>query len=129
MVSGQSGRIEGAIKAMTMKNIPPFSNGSEAMSWYDSNCERCTRAYFPKDGNYPTDQTMKQYCATGKECKMKYDIDFSFITGEIPLETAKNIGMEGETFPSRCKMFSDDLNDKYKPVKRDYQPKEQTKLL
>jgi hypothetical protein len=95
----------------------PFSNGTDFMIWYERNCEKCIRAFFPKEGkDYPTDQTMKTYCFRGKECKLKYAIDVSVITGEITDDIAKKIGKrEGFGLLNRCKEFSIDQNDAYKP--------------
>lgn len=101
------------------EQITPFSNGTEAMMWYDHNCERCSKAYFPEDGEYPKDSTMKQYISIGKECKCKYFIDWGFITSEIPLNIAEQMGYtEEKGFPWRCVLFSDKDDDRYKPPKR-----------
>jgi len=103
------------------KTIVPFSSGTEARCWYSENCERCTKAFFPKqDGDWPSDKTMRQYCSTGKECKLKYAIDLGFITGEIPLNIALQIGYKEETkdFPDSCMMFSDNEDDRWQPPKR-----------
>jgi hypothetical protein len=107
---------------MTKKEpqMTPFSNGTEAMSWYYHNCEQCVKAYFPKEpGNWPKDSTIRQYISCGKECKMKYHIDYGFITGEIPVSIAEQIGYtEEKGFPSSCIMFSDKDDDRYRPPKR-----------
>lgn len=97
----------------------PFSNGTGAMIWYDNNCTRCKKAYFPKDGEYPSDKTMKEYCRIGKECKLKFAIDFAFITGEIPMDIAKQIGL-GELggLKETCMFFSDNDDDGFVPPKR-----------
>lgn len=96
----------------------PFSNGTEAMIWYDENCTRCSKAYFPKDGEYPSDQTMKKYCSIGKECKLKYAIDWAFVTSEIPDEVAAQIGESKYGLKSQCMMFSDNDDDRYRPPKK-----------
>lgn len=105
---------------MEKETFRPFSNGSEAMVWYVDNCERCSKAYFPKDGEYPSDKTMKQYCSSGRECKLKYAIDFGFVTGEIPLDIAKQIGIDEQNggLKESCMMFSDNDDDGFKPPKR-----------
>lgn len=99
-------------------NIKPFSNGSEAMIWYSENCELCTKAFFPKNGEYPSDQTMKNYCSIGKECKLKYSIDLGFITGEIPLYVANQIGWNGSFLNENCMMFSDNSDDGFNYPKK-----------
>lgn len=101
------------------KQMAPFSNGTEAMMWYDANCSRCTKAYFPaKDGDWPKDSTMKQYVSCGKECKLKYHIDWGFVTGEIPQEIAQQIGEDEYGLKQTCLLFSDNEDDGYKPPKR-----------
>lgn len=97
----------------------PFSNGTDAMYWYANNCELCVKAYFPKDGMYPSDKTMKNYCSIGKECKLKYHIDWGFILGEIPDEIAEQIGKDADYgLKQQCMMFSDNEDDGYKPRKK-----------
>lgn len=96
----------------------PFSNGTSAMIWYSENCETCKKAYFPKDGEYPPDKTMKQYCSTGRECKLKYALDFAFITGEIPMNVAEQIGIEDGGLKETCMFWSDNEDDGFKPPKR-----------
>lgn len=98
-----------------MSKIRPFSNGSSAMIWYSENCDLCVKAYHPKDGNYPSDATMKNYCSIGKECRFKYAIDVAFITGEIDEELAQKIGLDKG---GNCLLFSDDKNDGYTPPKK-----------
>lgn len=109
------------METTTQNNIAPFSSGSEAMFWYGENCEKCTKAFFPKkQGDWPSDKTMRQYCSTGKECKLKYAIDVSFITAELPLNIALQVGYKEETeeFPDSCMMFSDNDDDRWQPPKR-----------
>jgi hypothetical protein len=106
------------------ETIVPFSSGTEAADWYSENCERCTKAFFPKeDGNWPSDSTMKKYCSTGKECKLKYYLDLGFITGEIPADIAVQIGYKNETMPDSCMMYSDNEDDRYQPPKQPRKPK------
>lgn len=101
------------------EKFTPFSTGTGAMIWYSNNCDLCKKAYFPKDGEYPSDKTMKEYCRIGKECKLKYHIDFGFITGEIPLEIAEQIGIsETGGLKESCMFFSDNDNDGFTPPKR-----------
>lgn len=103
---------------MKTEMITPFSCGTEAMDWICNNCDQCVKSYRPKDGIYPSDKTMKEYIRIGKECQMKYDLDFGFIIGEIPLETAQKIGYNNDSLSSSCMMFSDDSNDGYKAPRR-----------
>ena len=97
---------------------PAFSSGTGGMNWYLNNCDRCTKAYLPKDGEYPSDKTMKQYCRTGKECKLKYHVDLGFILGEIPLCVADQIGHNNGFLKESCMMFSDNDDDGWTPPKR-----------
>lgn len=97
----------------------PFSNGTSAMFWYGENCETCKKAFFPNNGEYPSDRTMKQYCSIGKECKLKYALDFAFITGEITLDIAKQIGIDKDGgLKESCMMWSDDKDDGFKYPKK-----------
>lgn len=105
---------------MSKEMYSPFSNGTGAMMWYEDNCDKCVKAYWPKEpGNWPSQETMKQYCSTGKECRFKFHMDISFVTGEIPLIIAKEIGHTDEKgFPAQCLHFSDKNDDGFKPPKR-----------
>lgn len=107
---------------MNKEMITPFSNGSEAMDWVGNNCDRCIRAYKPtKEGEWPSDKTMRQYCSTGKECKLKYHIDIGFITGEIPLQIGEQIGFRDEhknCLKQTCLLYSDNEDDGFKPKPR-----------
>lgn len=99
--------------------MTPFSNGSEAMTWYHHNCDQCVKAYHPTNGMWPKYSTLKQYVSCGKECKFKFHIDDGFITGEIPLSIAEQIGYtEEKGFPRNCLHFSDKDDDRYKHPKR-----------
>jgi hypothetical protein len=101
------------------QQITPFSNGTSAMIWYENNCQSCTKAYFPKNGEYPSDETMKNYVSIGKECKCKYYMDWAFVSSEIPLEIAEKMGYtEEKGFPRTCILFSDNDDDRYKAPKR-----------
>lgn len=105
---------------MSKDFITPFSNGTESMMWYDENCSSCKKAFFPKvDDDYPSEKTMKQYCSIGKECKLKYAIDMSFITAELPINIAEQIGLdEHGLLKWNCLMFSDKDDDGFKYPKR-----------
>ena len=87
--------------------IVPFSNGTEAMDWYDRNCENCKHAYLPKDGEYPRDKTMRQYVRDGRECPMKYALDWAFVSSELPLEMARRMGYTSGPMPHTCLKWSD----------------------
>lgn len=102
--------------ASKMEMIRPFSNGTEAMCWLDQNCDRCVKAYHPKDGNWPSEKTLKNYVSIGKYCKLQYDIDICHITSEIPLDTAKQIGLDEDGFglKQQCMFFSDNEDDGFK---------------
>ena len=104
---------------MKQEMFTPFRRGTEAADWYDNNCTRCVKAFFPKvDGDWPSDATMKQYCSIGKECKLKYAIDVAFITGEIPMNIAVQIGIDMDFggLKETCMMFSDNEDDGYRPT-------------
>lgn len=97
--------------------ITPFSNGTEFMMWLENNCSNCTKSWFPKDGEWPKESTLKSYVSCGKYCKMQYHIDLSVIDGSMPLHIAQLIGYNG-TFPSQCMMYSDNKDDGFKYPKR-----------
>jgi len=106
---------------MKTKNnvMQPFSNGTSAMMWYFENCDKCIKSFKPKNGEYPSDSTMKKYCSIGKECKMKYALDLGHITGTIPNEIAQQIGVdENFNLKDQCMMFSDDEDDGFKYPKK-----------
>lgn len=97
----------------------PFSNGTGAMMWYGENCENCKRAWFPKDGNWPKESTMRDYVGCGKYCILQYFIDIGFAFSEVPKTVIDVIGRDKNGFISpQCRMFSDDDNDRYKAPKR-----------
>lgn len=110
--------------------VSPFSNGTEAMIWTSHNCDICKRAWFPKNGNWPSEKTMKQYVRSGKYCKLQYDIDLGYALGHIPAETARQIGVNYLHYQDNCKehgfcqllsqclKFSDDDNDRFRHPKR-----------
>jgi len=54
-----------------------FSNASEAMLWQERNCFRCWK-YQDKGAER---EKMR--------CKVGFDVDFGFITGELPKRTDK----------------------------------------
>ncbi len=60
--------------------VKPFSNGTEAMIWHEQNCDQC-KLY----ENQSTDENEAG-------CKLAFNIDVGFISGEIRLEIAKEIG-------------------------------------
>jgi len=96
------------------ENIIPFSNGTEAMNWMESNCNRCTKAYFPKEGNWPSEKTLKQYVRIGKYCKLQYHLDMGYLLGHIPSDIAQQIGMDEVGRMKHCMFFSDDDNDRFR---------------
>jgi hypothetical protein len=79
-----------------MKKVIPFSNGTEAMWWQESNCDQCKRS----------------------QCQAKRNIEFGFITGEITIYSANFIGAEfsGTNFCKlnpKCKNFTTVSNRHY----------------
>ena len=89
------------------KMIIPFSCGTEAMDWQYNNCDQCKRAYKPKNGNdYPDFDETEKLVSQGKECKLKYHIDYGFIIGEIPEYIGKQVGLsESGGLKDSCMMF------------------------
>jgi|JI9StandDraft_1071089.scaffolds.fasta_scaffold110129_2 hypothetical protein len=101
------------------KKEVPFSSGTGAMMWYSNNCERCTRAWFAKDGNWPKESTMRDYVSSGKYCILQYFIDLGFAFSEVPTTVIDVIGRnEHGHIKDSCMLFTDDENDGYKAPKR-----------
>lgn len=99
------------------QQIRPFSNGTEFMCWLDNNCDRCVKAFKPKNGIIPDYKNTQRLVNLGLECKMKFAIDFSSITGEIPISIAKEIGYSEENgLSGNCMFFSDDNDDNWQPT-------------
>ena len=98
--------------------VTPFSNGSEAVDWYCENCDSCTKAFIPKDMEYPDDKTTRSYIRSRKECHMKYFIDYAFVSGKIPMQVWKEMGNDEKTIYPKCIHFSDNDNDSWQPPKR-----------
>lgn len=82
------------------------------------------KSFKSKSENGPPDfAATKRLVNLGMECKMKFHIDLGFVTGEVPIETAKLVGWTEENgWPSDCMMYSDDRDDGWKPPPR--KPKE-----
>ena len=70
--------------------VIPFSNGTEFMVWHANNCEQCA--------NYESESEDR----TKAKCKLAWDIDFSTITGVVPLKTAKKIGYANGSLYNTC---------------------------
>lgn len=92
--------------------IVPFSNGTEHAEWQDANCECCSKCYQPPVRNgypkWPSDKTMRRHVEEGRECAMKYAIDWSWMDGTMPVEPAEKIGWTREgKFPARCLLWSE----------------------
>ena len=81
-----------------MKELIPFSNGTEADYWQINNCHKCALYEFES-----TDIS-----AAG--CKLAFELDFGRISGTISDEAAKGIGYtqidnKFVTLADRCKQF------------------------
>jgi hypothetical protein len=98
------------------RTITPFSNGSEAMMWYEGNCDTCVKAFKNNMHDYDTTQKLVNL---GRECKLKFALDLGNLSGELPIDIAEQIGYtEHKGFPQTCLKWSDDDNDKWKPAPR-----------
>lgn len=106
-----------------------FSSGTEFMMWYANNCDQCKRAWFPKDMEWPSEETTRQYMNCGKYCPIQHYIDLGQLYGYIPEDIAVIAGWKGNTAPQQCRFFSDDDNDRFKyPSKPKPVPKNQLSL-
>lgn len=63
--------------------IQPFSNGTEFMIWKERNCDKCVK-YESKS------ETIEK-----ARCRKAFYIDYSSLSGEIPLRIANKIGYDG----------------------------------
>ena len=61
--------------------VTPFSNGTEAQSWHECNCDKCIK--------YENQSESEEKA----KCKLAYHIDYGFVLGTIPLWVAKEIGV------------------------------------
>lgn len=103
---------------VVIQTIRPFSNGTEAMMWYEGNCDHCVKAFVGK-GNPPDYDTTQKLVNLGRECKIKFAIDLGNISGEVSIEIAEQMGYTKEKgFPWNCLHFSDSDNDRWKPSPR-----------
>ena len=89
------------------------------MCWLDENCDRCVKSYKPLNGEMPDYNVTQKLVNLGRECKLKFALDYSMVTGELPTDIALQIGYtEQNGFPESCMLFSDDKNDGYKTPPR-----------
>jgi hypothetical protein len=98
----------------------------------DQNCDRCVKAFHVKNGNWPSERTLKEYVRIGKYCKLQYHLDIAHITSEIPVEIADQIGYnEWGGLKSQCMFFSDNEDDgfKYPPRTEDVPLKVKEKCI
>lgn len=77
------------------KTIAPFSNGSSACSWRSANCERCPQ--------YESESTKEEDAG----CRLAFYMDIAFITGEIPLSVAQEIGLYDNRIVNQCSKFGE----------------------
>jgi hypothetical protein len=81
--------------------VIPFSNGTEARVWQENNCENCI--------NYETESENEDEA----NCKLAFHLDLGYISGNIPLWVAKEIGCKydplyGDTeINEKCRQFRD----------------------
>jgi hypothetical protein len=79
--------------------VRPFSNGTEAMAWHEFNCDQCI--------NYEDESQTENEA----KCKLAYNLDEGYITGEIELWVAKEIGCKYDplygscTLDNKCNQF------------------------
>ena len=65
---------------MKIKNVIPFSNGSEADNWQSHNCFRCTKC------------ENKSTSVENAKCDLAFYLDMGRAIGTIPLSVAQRIG-------------------------------------
>lgn len=79
------------LKALT---VIPFSNATEAEWWKQKNCYHCAK--------YSDTVEIR----TKAKCRLAYDLDFGFISGNIPLKTAIMIGWQDNEL-TKCKRIKE----------------------
>jgi len=85
--------------------IKPFSSALGAMKWYSDNCDECINAYRPNATEDNPDFVRSEKLVTeGRECPLKYGLDLSLITGELPEYIAAQIGFNKQ-MPQTCFKF------------------------
>jgi len=76
-------------------NVRPFSNGSEADSWREANCERCQLNTYRKEGD--------------PSCPMEEAVAMGFVLGTVPVALASEYGatIRGDycDMPKQCPKF------------------------
>lgn len=106
--------IHAAIKNDT--GFAPFSNGTGAMIWMDSNCDRCKKALSCYDSERYEQEVDKDGVESatkdGLNCFGEYAIACGFITGKVPEEISIWMGGTETHLPNQCRFFSDDDNDR-----------------
>lgn len=86
-----------------LKNTPvvPFSNGTEAMIYSESNCFQCV--------HYESESRNEEEA----KCKLAFYLDLGNLSGDIPLWVAKDIGCDYNPLygtvrlNQKCSKFSD----------------------
>lgn len=68
----------------------PFSNNTEAEFWKGNNCDTCN--------NYESESVLRSKA----KCKYAYDIDKSYVTGEIPVSTLNYFGFAKKYVLANC---------------------------
>lgn len=86
----------------------PFSNGSEAMHWYENNCDKCKKSY----SEYPDPAETEELVEAGAYCSLQWtlekaqwdDFDDSCLDG--PNGIGRLLG--NPSYPAwRCQQFVD----------------------
>ena len=92
-----------------MKQITPFSNGSEGFDWINRNCYQCAKAFIPDESFFSSMQDVfEEAFKQGREYPMKYHLEISMITSKMPEDEAIKMGFEQDGtwgMPRKCKEF------------------------
>ena len=108
--------------------VRPFSNGTEAMLWEESNCGCC--ALNANKGQLQS--TLLRRAREGTHCLLECGLSVGYITGSINEKVATEMGWSKEGgFPWRCAKWKDRGNGggpKGKPRKPKPGPKTQMLL-
>jgi hypothetical protein len=85
--------------------VKPFSNSTDASWWQDNNCHKCIK--------YETESTDEDEA----KCKLAFNVDLGFLSGDIPLWVAKEIGCKYDSLYQTCKLSNEcrHFNDGTRP--------------
>lgn len=109
--------------------VSPFSNGTEQVDWYGSNCDKCYRSLErreppPRNGYVQSDYESALF--QNRECGAKFCIDMAMVTERVHTRVVQWMGGKSSRIPSRCKRRI--TNPDWKPDEVSVAAKNQIKI-